>query len=54
MKTIAKTVALTAFAAGVAGLVGTSPVSAADPVELKLASFTGPKHAMNRGFFTPW
>ncbi len=51
MKTILKTAALTAF---VAGVVGASPVSAADAVELKLASFTGLKHAMNRAFFTPW
>jgi TRAP-type C4-dicarboxylate transport system substrate-binding protein len=54
MKTFTRTVALTAFAAGIAGIVGASPASAADAVELKLASFTGPKHAMNRAFFTPW
>jgi len=54
MKTMKTTLVLTAFAAGVAGLAGAPAPSSASTVELKLASFTGPKHAMNRAFFTPW
>ena len=54
MKRITKPIAYTAFAAGVAGLMGSASPAFAQAVELKLASFTGPKHAMNRAFFTPW
>ncbi|MBT3916315.1 MAG: TRAP transporter substrate-binding protein [Rhodospirillaceae bacterium] len=39
---------------GLAGLATFYAPSQASGVELKLASFTGPKHAMNRAFFTPW
>lgn len=49
-----KTAATSAFVIGLAGFVGASAPASAKNVELKLASFTGPKHAMNRAFFTPW
>ncbi|MBT7030345.1 MAG: TRAP transporter substrate-binding protein [Rhodospirillaceae bacterium] len=43
-----------AAVAGLAGLVAVSAPTEVSSAELKLASFTGPKHAMNRAFFTPW
>jgi TRAP-type transport system periplasmic protein len=54
MNSTIKKAAFAVMTSGLAGMVlagASTPVSA---VELKLASFTGPKHAMNRAFFTPW
>ncbi len=54
MNSIVKTTALSALALGVVSATGLGTATTANAVELKLASFTGPKHAMNRAFFTPW
>ncbi len=51
MNTILKS---TIAAVGLASLATAFAPSQASAVELKLASFTGPGHAMNRAFFTPW
>lgn len=54
MKTIFSKGLLAAATLGVAGSLSFGSPVLAQSVELKLASFTGPKHAMNRAFFTPW
>jgi TRAP-type transport system periplasmic protein len=54
MNSIIKKAAFAAMTSGFAGMVLAGASTPANSVELKLASFTGPKHAMNRAFFTPW
>jgi len=54
MNSVIKATALSPLALGVVSATGIGTATTANAVELKLASFTGPKHAMNRAFFTPW